>query len=85
MQELEHGWSLSETSENLELAVLGTALCKVHVFFMSDSFSLGSHSVHFTKGYCPHSFHAISTKLYRKYGNRGWGGTVKRVLLFLAI
>ncbi len=55
--------------------------CKVAgVRFISDStkFSLGSFGalyktwdVKLSKGYCPHSFHPILTKLNGKYGNQG--------------
>ncbi len=50
------------------------------VLFVSGNLSLvWGHSVHFaqfpmlrlSKGYCSHSFHSISPKLYGKHGNQG--------------
>ena len=54
--------------------------CICRVLFMTDSLSsLWGHSVYlarlpmwrFSKGYCSHSFHPFSTKLYGKYGHQG--------------
>ena len=64
----------------LKFGTLGPGNCIYRVLVISDSLSsVWGHSVHFvkylrwrfSKSYCPHSFHSISTKLYGKYGNQG--------------
>ena len=77
----QNGWKLGTCGPR-------NSICRV-LFRSGHLSSVWGHSVHvpkfpmlrLSKGYCCHSFHPISTKLYGKYGNHGG----YRILPFLAV